>query len=56
MEVDAAVAILVCVFDHLFDLSWGETFSYAFADLGELLDAEGALVVFVEDFEQLLQT
>lgn len=55
MEINAAVAVLVCVLDHLLDLGLGKPLAHAFADLGELLNAEGALAVLIEDFEQLLQ-
>lgn len=55
MEVYATIAVLVCVLNHLLDLSLGKSLANAFADLGELLDSEGALAVLIEDFEQLLQ-
>lgn len=55
MEINAAVAVLVCVLDHLLDLGLRKSLADAFADLGELLNAEGALAVLIEDFEQLLQ-
>ena len=55
LEVDATVTILICVFDHLLDLSSRETFSNALTNFSELLNTKGTLIVFVKDFEQLLK-
>jgi hypothetical protein len=55
LEADATVTILICVFDHLLDLSSRETFSNALTNFSELLNTKGTLIVFVKDFEQLLK-
>lgn len=55
LEIDTSISVLVGIFNHLLQLCLRKSFSNAFTDFCELLNAKGASFAFVKNLEELLK-